>query len=403
MSERHELPDWAQRLRDALALSTSSISVLCRDLGVPNTGGWLGEALAGRVAPSRSQLALLSAYSGIPLAVLVGDTPIQRSLALALRAGVMATQEDIASAAQRAETALRDLELLLSWYPQEAARTSALAQEARRAVATDPYYVRAALRTSERLRDYLELDDDQPVGNIVQLLEDFGVAVIFEGMPGPIQGITLRDPSENAWRAVVVVNTQETWWGRQRYTLAHELCHFLYRDDKSFFVNRKQYGDQDLVEVRAEVFARHFLAPDYAVREFWSQHRPRNPVDGYGAPLARFMMHFGLSRQASIKTLVEAAGVPQSALEPYKSVRISDIMRQAKLSGEWSEACATQGDSSASHWVLSMALDAYRDGLVSTEVVARVLGRPGDVAEVERELAAEGYEQPVSVVRPRQP
>ncbi|GIJ35053.1 ImmA/IrrE family metallo-endopeptidase [Micromonospora sediminimaris] len=403
MLERQEPTNWVQRLRDALTLSRISTSDIYAGLGLPQGGGWLGDALAGRVPPARSQLAMLSALCGIPLAVLVGDTPIQQSLAVALRAGVSATDEDIASAAQRAETALQDLELLLSWYPQEVARTSALAKDARRAVASDNYYIRAAQRTSERLRDYLGLDDEQPVGNIVELIEDLGVAVIFESMPGSVQGVTLRDPSEEAWRAIIVVNTNDTWWGRQRFTLAHELCHFLYKDDKSFYVNRKHYGDQDLEEIRAEAFARHFLAPDIAVQEFWSEHGPKRPTDGYGVPLAKFMMHFGLSRQASIKTLIEAAGVPERALEPYKTVRISDIMRQARLSREWNAACENQGNTSASHWALSMALDAYRDGLISSEVVARVLGRGDDVASVEQELLSQGYHQSITLVRPRQP
>ncbi|MFC7709873.1 ImmA/IrrE family metallo-endopeptidase [Micromonospora lupini] len=399
--EQHDLPDWTQRLRDALTLSRTSVAEIYAGLGLHHGEGWLGDALNGRVSPARYQLALLSAISGIPLAVLVGDTPVQRSLAVALRAGLAATEEDIGSAVERAEASIRDLELLLSWYPQEVVRTSTLAKEARRAVATDSYYARAGKRTSERLRDYLELADEEPVGNIAELVESLGAAVIFENMPGAIQGVTLRDPSMDAWRAVIVVNTNATWWGRQRFTLAHELCHFLYKDDRSFFVNRKTYGEHDLEEIRAEAFARHFLAPDIAVQEFWSKHGPKAATDGYGAPLAKFMMHFGLSRQASINTLIEAAGVPQRSLEPYKRARISDIMRQARLGSDWEAACADQNEPSASHWVLSMALDAYRVGLVSSELVARALGRGDDVAGVERELTEQGYKRAVTLVQPR--
>ncbi|MEW2427762.1 ImmA/IrrE family metallo-endopeptidase [Micromonospora sp. NPDC047644] len=338
---------------------------------------------------------MLAVCSGVPLAVLVGDTPVQRSLAVALRAGVLATDDDIDVVARRAESSLRDLELLLSWYPQEGARTSALAMEARRAVAHDAYHKRAAARTAERLRDYLELGDEEPVGDIAQFIESLGAAVIFDSMPKTVQGITLRDPSQSSWRSAIMVNTNHTWWGRQRFTMAHELCHFLYQDDRSLFVNRKDYPDGHLEEIRAEVFARHFLAPDFAVRQFWAEHGPKKPIDGYGVPLAKFMMRFGLSRQASIKTLVEAAGVPRSHLEAYTQVRISQLMRQARLQDEWERACSAQGEPSASHWALSMALDAYRDGLVSSEVVARVLGRSDDVTGVKQELEAAGYQQSV--------
>ncbi len=393
MSRHRQLPDWAERLQQALRGADASMSDIYAALGEPDNGGWLAEALAGRVRPRQSQLAMLAVCSGVPLAVLVGDTPVQRSLAVALRAGVLATDSDIDTVARQAETFLRDLDLLLSWYPQEGARTSALATEARRAVAQDVYHKRAAERTAERLRDYLELDDEEPVGDIAQFIESLGAAVVFESMPEPVQGITLRDPSQISWRSIVMVNTAHTWWGRQRFTLAHELCHFLYQDDRHLFVNRKDYPDEKLEEIRAEVFARHFLAPNFAVKEFWSNHGPRRPSDGYGVPLAKFMMHFGLSRQASIKTLVEAAGVSRSRLEAYSRVRISLLMQQARLQEQWEQACSAQGDPSASHWMLSMALDAYRDGLVSSEVVARVLGRPDQVADVERELDEAGYQQ----------
>ncbi|WP_170285304.1 ImmA/IrrE family metallo-endopeptidase [Micromonospora palomenae] len=286
--------------------------------------------------------------------------------------------------------------MLLSWYPQEGARTSALAMEARRAVAQDVYHKRAAARTAERLRDYLELGDEEPVGDITQFIESLGAAVIFDSMPETVQGITLRDPAQNSWRSIVMVNTNHTWWGRQRFTLAHELCHLLYQDDRSLFVNRKNYPDENLQEIRAEVFARHFLAPDFAVRQFWAEHGPKKPIDGYGVPLAKFMMRFGLSRQASIKTLVEAAGVSRSHLEAYSRLRISQLMQQARLQDEWEQACSAQGEKSASHWMLSMALDAYRDGLVSSEVVARVLGRSENVAGVEQELEEAGYQQIVA-------
>lgn len=397
MSRHPQLPDWADRLHQALAGANASLTEIYSALGDADSGGWLNDALAGRVQPRRSQLAVLAVCSGIPLAVLVGDTPPQRSLAVALRAGVLATDEDVDVVARRAEGALRDLELLLSWYPQESARTSALASEARRAVAQDNYYKRGAARTAERLRDYLELDDEEPVGDIAQLIESFGAAVIYETMPKEVQGITLRDPAQNSWRSVVMVNTNGTWWGRQRFTLAHELCHFLYQDDRSLFVNRKDYPDGNLEELRAEVFARHFLAPDFAVKEFWAEHGPKKPVDGYGAPLAKFMLHFGLSRQASIKTLIEAADVPKAHLEAYSSVRIDQLMRQARMQEDWNNACFAQNEPSASHWALSMALDAYRDGLISCDVVARILGRPEDAASVEQELERAGYHQdPVS-------
>ncbi|MFC6021858.1 ImmA/IrrE family metallo-endopeptidase [Plantactinospora solaniradicis] len=391
MSQVEGLPEWAERLREALAVKVESVDQLYGKLGLPASGGWLADALAGQVEPRRQQLAQLAVFSGIPLAVLVGDVPV-RNLAVALRSSVDVSIDEVSAASRRAEDALADLGLLLSWYPQEAARTSAAAARARRAVARDPYEKHAAIRTAEGFRDLLGIEDEEPVGDLAELLESLGAAVVFEPMPKAIQGITVRDTSRDAWQAVVVVNS-DTWWGRQRYTLAHELGHLLYRDDQSLFINQKSYDEQDLVEYRAEIFARHFLAPDAAVREFWSEHGPRRAVDGLGVPLAKFMMHFGLSRQASVRTLVEVVGVPRDRLVPYTfpGCSIEQIMRQARLGAEWDQQRMSQHQPSASNWMLSMVLDAYRQRLVGVRVVARVLGRPNEVLAVEQELQEQGY------------
>ncbi|WFE27696.1 ImmA/IrrE family metallo-endopeptidase [Solwaraspora sp. WMMD791] len=343
------------------------------------------------MAPRRHQLAELSVCSGVSLAVLVGDVPVN-NVARVLRSSASVLEEDIQAACRRAEDALEDLKLLLAWYPQEAIRTSEAADYARRAVATGSFAKGVAAQTAERLRDLLDLDDEEPVGDIAELIENLGAAVIFEPLPEPIQGVTVRDLSQDSWQAVVLVNST-TWWGRQRYTLAHELCHILYRDSHGVFVNRKDDEDMDDAEIRAESFARHFLAPDLAVREFWSEHAPRGVYDTYGVALAKFMMHFGLSRRASVRTLVEVADVPEEAMGPYTrtGARIETIMREAGLEEQWNRECATQHARGASNWCLSMALDAYRQSLVGVPTVARVLGRSTELVEVERELCEQGY------------
>ena len=391
MSQIHDLPPWAQCLHEALRELHAPLADLYEQLDLPSDGGWLGEALAGRTKPKRGQLALLSACTDIPLAVLEGTAPVGKTLAVALRAQLDdATEADVAAASHQAEQALLDLGLLLSWFPQEAARTSAAAADARRAVARSGSHWQMARQTAERLRDVMDLDD-APIADLVELVESLGAAVIQTPMPDCVQGITVHDPFNSVWRAVVLINSN-TRWARQRFTLAHELCHLLFEDDGALFVTRKQVDEQDPAELRAEVFARHFLAPEGAIRRYWAD-KARKPDADYAKVLGNFMLDFGISRQATIIAFTEVLSLGRDVLAAYDApdCSVPSIMQAAGREDEWNAACSTEHESSASPWMRSMALDAFRSGVVDVALVARVLGRPDDLDAVEQELRDAGW------------
>ncbi|WP_239134481.1 ImmA/IrrE family metallo-endopeptidase [Rugosimonospora africana] len=320
--------------------------------------------------------------------MLTGEVQPERSLAVALRAGLLHTPDEVSRATKRAETILGDLRLLLSWFPQEDVRTQETLSRARRAVSGDNFAQRAGVRTAERLRDLLDLGDE-PVADIVPIVESFGVPVVLESIPNSIQGLTVHDDAGAIRRSVVVVNTED-WWGRQRFTLAHELCHILFDDARPVIVERKEVDPEDYTELRCETFARHFLAPTEAVRHFWREHRPQRG-HSYARFIAMLMMHFGISRQAALNTMQWDLKVPASDLDPYRRGRIDLLMRSSGLSEEWDEACRTQHDRSASEWLLAMALDAFQSSLIDASVVASVLGRDDDLSNVRQELVDKGW------------
>jgi Zn-dependent peptidase ImmA (M78 family) len=232
------------------------------------------------------------------------------------------------------------------------------------------------------------LDDLEPIGDFTELVESLGVPVIVTELPGNVHGLTAHDSAGGGWRGVVLVNSSD-WWTRQRYTLAHELAHVIFRDDQPVIVDRQgSVGEQDRVEWRAECFARYFLAPNDAVADYWLRHR------GVGdeIALAKLMMHFGISRIAAIRALVEVFELPFGRFDSLlpNTARVQDLMSSAGLADQWFMACEAQHEEGASPWLLSLALDAYKHALVSAGVVADVLNRH-DVEAVELELSQQGW------------
>ena len=101
------------------------------------------------------------------------------------------------------------------------------------------------------------MDDQEPIGNLVQLLEKNGVLVLpFDFGTDKIDGFFLS-LSENF---VCIALNDSTGFApdRRRFTLAHELGHAL--------LHRASFPNKDL-EREADAFAAEFLAPAAAIRE----------------------------------------------------------------------------------------------------------------------------------------
>ncbi|WP_326755407.1 XRE family transcriptional regulator [Streptomyces hirsutus] len=101
----------------------------------------------------------------------------------------------------------------------------------------------------------------------------------------------------DGFRIVLLATTQE--WTRARFTLAHEVGHLLARDAQDLRADRApQPGKQkDYTEVRANVFAAHFLLPEADVRAAWERTvtDPHAPTD---AELGELVVTFKVSPSA---------------------------------------------------------------------------------------------------------
>lgn len=381
---------WAERLH--LALAQCDFGALRAHLLSAGEDDWLTSAWEGQQEPTLAQYARLAVHAGVPLTVLTGQVAPERTLAVALRAGLLDAPADVTADVERAHRLIDAARLLLSWFPARDADLASAAVTARRARSSLSFMKDAGKQAAQNLRTLWDLDDEDPVGDLVGLVEGLGVPVERRPLPEDVHGMTVHDESDARWTAVVFVSSAD-WWTRQRYTLAHELCHLLYRDSQPVIVDRDEEDSTELSEIRAEAFARHLLLPDAAVRGRVSRGYPSDL-----SLMADLVLSYGVSRTAVLKALQAVAqwSDDRRARVDADALSVSDLMAEAGRRDEWQAACAGQREPSSSGLLLDLALNAYRDQLVPLTLVADVLDRPAD--EVADELTAQGW-APVQELR----
>ncbi len=135
--------------------------------------------------------------------------------------------------------------------------------------------------------------------DVAALAKQLGISVVAQSMEETVSGVlVMRDD-----RAAIGVN-QAHHLHRQRFTIAHELGHYLlHSGDTRLFVDAgltfyRDDSSADSVyaqEVEANAFAAELLMPEHALK----QHLGDRRVDLHDdVAVARLAAHFGVSAQA---------------------------------------------------------------------------------------------------------
>lgn len=134
------------------------------------------------------------------------------------------------------------------------------------------FYKRHGRDTAAALREHLGYGPRKITGNVFRDAERIGVRVFRRRLnTSQISGLYVLHPEAGA---CLLVNYLDDPY-RQRFTAAHELAHAILDDDQDVVVSYSKWGKHDLSEVRANVFAAHYLLPSSVVRslpdpERWS-------------------------------------------------------------------------------------------------------------------------------------
>ena len=328
---------------------------------------------SGQRRVASHELAELADVLGVTVDDLLGTR--QRSAALVLAARVnQAAPADYRMVAERARQILEADDLLSRIVPAGAPLSMPAISPKGVPVTKD-----GGRELAKRAREALGLGHG-PIGDLTAIIEEHvGAHVLVEPLPQGVHGFCAVCPSAGGSpaAAVIIVNGDDVS-GRQRFTLAHELCHLLTGDPVDVEVLSSQ-AEKSPAEHRADAFAVAFLAPDEGVRRAVGSQ----PFDE--ALVRRLSRLFGMSHQAMARRLEEVG-----LIRFLNKDHALDVALRASLLAENGEETVKRR---APVRLLDRALRAYDEGRIGIGLVADILGDDDTVVLAER-LQASGHRPP---------
>ena len=159
-------------------------------------------------------------------------------------------------------------------------------------------------KAAGELRQHLGVDEHSyiDVFRIAHNIEE--LTLVFYPMGEKISGICIKGTED----VLIAINSSMTY-GRQRYSMAHELYHYYY-DNMNTMICAHDIGETSSVERNANTFASFFLAPPAALSAaIKSIKKERCSLEL--ADIVKLEQHFGLSRQAMLIRLIEEGELSQ--------------------------------------------------------------------------------------------
>jgi Zn-dependent peptidase ImmA (M78 family)/DNA-binding XRE family transcriptional regulator len=332
----------------------------------------------GQRKVSAFELAEIAEALHTSVGYLLGRQQPAAAMAVAYRVGAAALPQHLATSRDRARR-LFELEALLDGLGVLAPPrpdTPAIAPLARGSGSTQ------GRELAIELRRLLQLHD-APIPELPDLIESkTGVDVALEPMPDDVSGLCI---SVNG-TFLAMVNSAFPL-GRQRFTMAHELCHALCGDADEVRVESDVDEPVTVEEVRANSFACNFLLP------LASLHGVR-PGDLSDRDILRLMYGYGISLSALLNQLRDVGAMDSRRSDALLGDGVGHLSYVNGFRSEWTAAhrvCV--GIRRPPSRLEIRCLAAYRDGVIGIGPVADLLG--SDDAEVlRRQLAEEGIAPP---------
>lgn len=142
------------------------------------------------------------------------------------------------------------------------------------------------------------------------------ITIIKYPMSDRISGMCTKENDD-----IIICINSNTSYGRQRFTLAHELYHVLYEENmKRVVCDMSMNTNKSVSEKEADQFASYLLMPYDALYEYESDKTKWN--------LERIIdaqQFFQISHQAMLYRLVNDGLLNESDIEEYKTITISSL------------------------------------------------------------------------------
>ncbi len=171
------------------------------------------------------------------------------------------------------------------------------------------------------LRKRLGVDVYSPLDIFSIISNEKDVTLIFFPMSQNISGMCIKDKSNQ----LIAVNSA-TSYGRQRFTISHELCHLHFHSEfKKIVCGKNLISQKEPLEVEADRFASYFLAPYEALQHFIdTQIKKKNLEIEH---IVKIEQYFGMSREAILYRLQIDGYLSASKAKTMKKGIISSALR----------------------------------------------------------------------------
>lgn len=165
---------------------------------------------------------------------------------------------------------------------------------------------------AEELRKKLGEDASSPIDIFKIVTQINQLTIVQYPLGANISGICIKDSVIK----FIAVNSQMSY-GRQRYSLAHELYHLYYDTSKAFNVCAKKFDVKPENEKCADIFASFFLAPYTALKSKISELAPDNELSLN--IIITLEQYFGMSHNALLWRLKNEEYITTKDMSKYSS------------------------------------------------------------------------------------
>jgi len=182
-----------------------------------------------------------------------------------------------------------------------------------------------------------------------------------------ISGLCIKHPT--AGKCILVNYSEDVY--RQRFTAAHESAHAILDEDRDFIVSLSS-NKQDLVEVRANTFASHYLMPPESLKNIpeatqWDTDKA-----------IKWANKLKVSTQALAYSLKNIDLIDESTMKLIKSIRVpSEMKTDPELPKYLSSGSRNRRkqllERGLSVFYVELCFEAYERGFVSAGRLAEML------------------------------
>ena len=216
---------------------------------------------------------------------------------------------------------------------------------------------------------------DEPIVRFPEVLEErFPLDVDFSPLPEAVDGLCVS----LGGRALILVGSGKPS-SRQRFTLAHELAHYLVDDLDPLFVDERGVRARSLTEMRANAFAAHLLMPEAGVRA---------AIEGTtddAERAVRVALAFGASVSAAAYQLGNLGLLAETVRDRLIEAGSKPLLLRYALPSDWQQDESGRGRVRPPTRLYGRATLAFRRGLIGLEPIAELLQRP-DRDQLRQEL-----------------